>query len=309
VNIGIGLPSTIPGLERDSLLTWARKADERGFSTLGTIDRVVYGNYESLIALAAAAAVTERIRLTSDILLGPLRGNGAVLAKQAATIDSLSNGRLTLGIAVGLREDDYASTGTPFDERGQLFDAQLEEMKRIWAGEDRGTAGAIGPPPAREGGPELVIGGNVSAVFRRVAKYGDGWTMGGGTPDQFNEMATKVKEAWSEAGREGTPRLIALSYYGLGDGAEEAAKEDLGHYYAWLGGEIAGQIIASAATDEDTIRAYRDGFAGRRRGRAHLLPDVDGPGPGRPTRRRRPVGGREGDAQNRARSEFRVSAG
>jgi alkanesulfonate monooxygenase SsuD/methylene tetrahydromethanopterin reductase-like flavin-dependent oxidoreductase (luciferase family) len=261
MNVGIGLPSTIPGIDRDSLLSWARKAEERGFSTLGTIDRVVYGNYESLIALAAAAAVTERIRLTTDILLGALRGNGAVLAKQAATIDSLSNGRLTLGIAVGLREDDYASTGTPFDERGQLFDAQLAEMRRIWAGEDRGTAGAIGPPPAREGGPELVIGGTVSAAFRRVAEHGDGWTMGGGTPDQFKEMGAKVKEAWSQAGRDGTPRLIALCYFGLGESAEEAAKEDLGHYYAFLGEEIAGQIIASAATDEDTIRGYRDAFA------------------------------------------------
>lgn len=261
MDVGIGLPSTIPGVDRETLLTWARKAEERGFSTLGTIDRVVYGNYESLIALAAAAAVTERIRLTSDILLGPLRGNGAVLAKQAATIDSLSNGRLTLGIAVGLREDDYASTATPFDERGRLFDEQLAEMKRIWAGEDRGMAGPIGPPPAREGGPELVIGGNVSAVFRRVAEYGDGWTMGGGTPDQFKDMAEKVKQAWSEAGRDGTPRLIALCYFGLGDRAEEGAKEDLGHYYAWLGDEIAGQIVASAATDEDTIRGYRDAFA------------------------------------------------
>jgi alkanesulfonate monooxygenase SsuD/methylene tetrahydromethanopterin reductase-like flavin-dependent oxidoreductase (luciferase family) len=261
VNVGIGLPSTIPGVDRDSLLTWARKAEERGFSTLGTIDRIVYGNYDSLVAHAAAAAVTERIRLTTDILLGPFRGNGAVLAKQAATIDSLSNGRLTLGIAVGLREDDYAATGTPFDERGQLFDAQLAEMKRIWAGEDRGTAGPIGPPPAREGGPELVIGGNVSAVIRRVAEHGDGYTMGGGTPDQFREMSGRIKEAWSEAGREGTPRLIALCYYGLGEGAEEAAREDLGHYYAWLGDEIAGQIVASAAIDEDTIRGYRDAFA------------------------------------------------
>jgi len=261
VNVGIGLPSTIPGVDRDSLLTWARKAEERGFSTLGTIDRVVYGNYESLIALAGAAAVTERIRLTTDILLGPIRGNGAMLAKQAATIDSLSNGRLTLGIAVGLREDDYESTGTPFHERGRLFDEQLAEMKRIWAGEDRGTAGAIGPPPARDGGPELVFGGNVSAVIRRVAEHGDGYTMGGGTPDQFKEMAGKVNDAWSEAGRDGTPRLIALCYYGLGEGGADAAKEDLGHYYAWLGDEIAGQIVASAATDEDTVRGYRDAFA------------------------------------------------
>src|SRR5919198_5285673 len=180
MEIGIGLPTAVPGVGRAGIVEWARRAEAAGFASLGTLDRIVYGNYESLIALAAAAAVTERIRLTTDILLGPFRGNGAVLAKQAATIDSLSNGRLTLGIAVGLREDDYAATDTPFDERGKLFEAQLAEMKRIWAGEDRGTAGPIGPPPAREGGPELVIGGNVSAVIRRVAEHGDGWTMGGG---------------------------------------------------------------------------------------------------------------------------------
>jgi alkanesulfonate monooxygenase SsuD/methylene tetrahydromethanopterin reductase-like flavin-dependent oxidoreductase (luciferase family) len=261
MKVGVGLPSTIPGVDRDSLLTWARKAEERGFSTLGTIDRVVYGNYESLITLGAAAAVTERIRLTTDILLGPLRGNGALLAKQAATIDSLSNGRLTLGIAVGMREDDYAATATPFNERGKAFDAQLAEMKEIWKGREYGPAGAIGPPPGRPDGPELIIGGTVSATFRRIAEHGDGWTMGGGTPDQFKEMSEKVKAAWSEAGREGDPRLIVLCYYALGEHAEEAAKEELSDYYAWLGEDIAGAIVASAATDEDTIRGYREAFA------------------------------------------------
>ena len=261
MNIGVGLPSTIPGIDRDTLLTWARRGEELGFHSLGTLDRIVYPNYDPLIAFAAAAAVTERIRLTSDIILGPVRGSSAVLAKQAATIDNLSGGRLTLGIALGAREDDYEATGTPWKRRGKLFDEQLDEMKRIWAGEERGTAGAIGPPPAREGGPELVIGGGVEASFRRVVEYGDGWTMTGGTPDQFKEGSAKVKEAWSEAGREGAPRLVTLCYFALGDGAEEAAKKDLGHYYAWLGEEVANMIVGSAATDADTIRAYRDAFA------------------------------------------------
>jgi alkanesulfonate monooxygenase SsuD/methylene tetrahydromethanopterin reductase-like flavin-dependent oxidoreductase (luciferase family) len=261
VNIGIGLPSTIPGVDRDSLLTWARKAEERGFSSLGALDRIVYPNYDPLVAFAAAAVVTERIRLTSDIILGPIRGNGAVLAKQAATIDNLSGGRLTLGIALGAREDDYEATGTPFHERGRQFDEQLAEMKAIWTGEERGAAGAIGPPAALEGGPELVIGGGVEAAFRRVVEHGDGWTMSGGTPDDFKTMSAKVKDAWSEAGRDGTPRLIALCYFALGENAQEAADHDLRHYYGWLGDEIAGQIAGSAATDEDTIRGYRDAFA------------------------------------------------
>ena len=261
MNIGIGLPTTVPGINRDALLTWARRAEERGFSSLGAIDRIVYGNYDPLVAFAAVAAVTERIQLTSDILLAPVRGNGAVLAKQAATIDSLSEGRLTLGLALGAREDDYDATGTPWGERGRLFDRELDEMKRIWAREERGAAGAVGPPAAREGGPELVIGGGVEASIRRVVRYGDGWTMSGGTPEQFKELAGRVNEAWSEAGRDGTPRLIALCYFALGDGAKEAAERSIGDYYGWLGDELAGQIVASAATDEGTVQAYRDAFA------------------------------------------------
>src|SRR5689334_25321730 len=110
MDVGIGLPATIPGVDGGRVIEWAKRAEARGFSTLGTIDRIVYGNYESLIALSAAAAVTERIRLATCILIAPYR-NGAITAKQAASVDRLSGGRLTLGVAVGGREDDYAAAG------------------------------------------------------------------------------------------------------------------------------------------------------------------------------------------------------
>src|SRR5213592_723693 len=122
MEIGIGLPATVPGVGRDDLLAWARRAEERGFSSLGAIDRLVYPNFEPLVALAAAAAVTERIRLATDILLAPLRGNGALLAKQAATIDALSGGRLILGVAVGIRPDDFEAAGVDYDGRAALMD-------------------------------------------------------------------------------------------------------------------------------------------------------------------------------------------
>src|ERR1700754_4312807 len=114
MDIGIGLPNAVPGVQRAGIVVWARLAEAAGFSSLGTLDRIVYRNYESLITLAAAAAVTERIELVTDVLLAPLRTNTALPAKQTATLDSLSEGRLVLGLAPGARQDDFAVSGADF---------------------------------------------------------------------------------------------------------------------------------------------------------------------------------------------------
>jgi alkanesulfonate monooxygenase SsuD/methylene tetrahydromethanopterin reductase-like flavin-dependent oxidoreductase (luciferase family) len=258
MDIGIGLPAAVPGAKGEQLVDWARRAEERGFSSVGVIDRIVYPNYEPMVTLGAAAAVTERIRLTTTIAISPYRANTALFAKQALSVDHLSGGRLVMGMAVGGREDDYAASAVDFHQRGRFFDIQLQEIKEIWAG---GTHGhVIGPQPVREGGPQILIGGQVDAAFRRAAQFGDGWVMGGGTPDQFREGLEKLKGAWSEAGREGEPRTAALAYYSLGDDAQEHAQSYLGHYYAWLGEEIAGAIAGSAATDADTVQQYKAGF-------------------------------------------------
>jgi alkanesulfonate monooxygenase SsuD/methylene tetrahydromethanopterin reductase-like flavin-dependent oxidoreductase (luciferase family) len=259
MDVGVGLPATIPGTEREQLLEWARRAEARGFSSLGTIDRIVYDNYEPLIALAAAAAVTERIRLATTILIAPYRANGALVGKQAASLDRLSNGRLVLGVAVGGREDDYEASGVDFHTRGRRMDEMLETWQRIWAGESFGTAGAIGPQPPR-GRPTLMLGGSAHAVFERAAKHGDGWLLGGGTPDMFSEGLAEAQAAWQAAGREGTPRTAALAYYALGDGAREAADRYLNDYYAFIG-EYAGMIAAGAATDAETVVQYVRGFS------------------------------------------------
>lgn len=253
MDVGIGLPNAVRGVAPRTIVDWARQAEEAGFSSLGTIDRMVYPSYESLITHAAAAAVTERIRLVTDILIAPLR-NTAMLAKQAATIDNLSNGRLTLGLAVGGRPDDYEAVGAEFDSRGRTFDHQLEELELLWRGE-----GGVGPSPTNGKRPTVLIGGAADVAFRRAAQHGDGWTMGGGTPDMFREALGKLREAWSAEGRDGEPRTAALFYFGLGDGAEEAARESLGDYYAFLG-DYADQVVQSAATDEDAVKAYLSAF-------------------------------------------------
>jgi alkanesulfonate monooxygenase SsuD/methylene tetrahydromethanopterin reductase-like flavin-dependent oxidoreductase (luciferase family) len=254
MDVGIGLPNAVRGVDRAGIVDWAQRAEAAGFSSLGTLDRIAYPNFEPLVSLAAAAAVTERIGLVTDILIAPLRSNTALLAKQAATIDQLSGGRLTLGLAVGGREDDYELAGADFHARGKLFDRQLEEMTRLW---QRG--GDFGPPPANGKRPSLLIGGSADVAYRRAAKYADGWTMGGGTPDMLKEASGKLREAWESEGRDGEPRTVALFYFALGDGAKDAARDSLGTYYSFLG-DYADQVVGSAATDDDTLRSYFDGF-------------------------------------------------
>jgi alkanesulfonate monooxygenase SsuD/methylene tetrahydromethanopterin reductase-like flavin-dependent oxidoreductase (luciferase family) len=252
MDIGIGLPSTIPGIPGRLIPQWATAAEQAGFSSLGTLDRVVYGNLETVPTLAAAAAVTERIGLTTAVLIGPYRGNGALLAKQLATVDSIAGGRLSVGIAVGGREDDYQATGTSFQERGRNFDRQLAELRAVWAQEPRGHAGPIGPAPVHPGGPPLLIGGNAAAAFRRVAEHGAGWIMGGGGPEAFAAGSDQARQAWADAGREGTPRLVAIAYVSLGDDAEGHAQRYLGDYYSFLG-DFAGRIAAGALTSQQKV--------------------------------------------------------
>jgi len=259
VDIGIGLPNTVPDTEGRTLIDWAKHAEEAGFSTLGTIGRLVYPNYEELVALSAAAAVTSQIRLTTGVLLAPLYTNSALFAKQAASLDRLSGGRLVLGLGLGGREDDFAASGVSTQGRGKRLEEQIAMMKRVWSGEEFGYAGAIGPEPARRGGPEIILGGATEATFDRVARIADGWIMGGGPPDLFAQAAAGVDKAWQDAGRPGRPRKLTLAYFGLGPEARSQAEGYLLHYYGWLG-EIANMIAGGAAVSPEMVKSYVAAF-------------------------------------------------
>lgn len=275
MDVGIGLPATIPGVEREQILDWARRAESRGFSTLGTVDRTVYPNYEPLMALTAAAAVTERIRLTTAILILPLRANTAEVAKQALTLDAFSNGRLDLGVAVGARPDDYEAGGVDLHTRGKRMDEQLDEMRRIWGGEEKGFAGAIGPQ-AHDGGPTLLLGGLADPAYRRTVQKGDGWIGTGMAPDDYAKAAERLRGMWRDEGREGEPQLKMLLYFSLGDRAEANADWYIHDYYGFLG-DIADQIRASVATDADTVRRYVQGYADAGCGEAIFFPSSADP--------------------------------
>ncbi|HEU5200223.1 MAG TPA: LLM class flavin-dependent oxidoreductase, partial [Ktedonobacterales bacterium] len=144
MKIGIGLPATTPGVRGELILDWARKADAGPFSSVTILDRLVYPNFEALITLAAVGAVTQRVRLMTSVLLAPLR-NPAMLAKMAASIDALSNGRLTLGLGIGGRADDFEAAGVPMQRRGRIFEEELALMRRVWSGQPvSDTVGPIG---------------------------------------------------------------------------------------------------------------------------------------------------------------------
>lgn len=240
------------------MVEWARRADAASFSTLGTLDRVVYANFDPVATLAAAATVTSRIRLTTAILIGPYRGNGALLAKQLASVDALSGGRLTVGISVGGREDDFAATDSSFAERGANFDGMLARLHTVWTGEADASR-PVGPTPAQQGGPPLLIGGGGKAAFRRTAEYGAGWIAAGGGPEMFAQGAEQVRAAWSQAGRDGQPRFAALTYFSLGNDADRAAQEYLTDYYSFLG-DFAAQIAQSALTTPAAVRGAVQSF-------------------------------------------------
>jgi alkanesulfonate monooxygenase SsuD/methylene tetrahydromethanopterin reductase-like flavin-dependent oxidoreductase (luciferase family) len=259
MEIGIGLPTQVADVDGRTLISWAKQSEEAGFASLGTVGRLVYPNYDDLIALSAAAAVTERIRLTTSVLIAPLHANLALLAKQTASLDRLSGGRLVLGIGTGGRDDDFTASGLPTKARSQRLADQVEELRRIWRGEERGTDGPIGPSPVNVGGPPLILGAFGPTTFRRMAGLVDGWIMGGGTPEMFVQGMGAFDQAWKEAGRAGKPRLLALAYYAIGDEAVQEATATIKRYYAWLG-PYADQIVAGIASSPEMVKAYVEGF-------------------------------------------------
>jgi alkanesulfonate monooxygenase SsuD/methylene tetrahydromethanopterin reductase-like flavin-dependent oxidoreductase (luciferase family) len=251
MRIGVGLPNPLPNTEGATLVEWARRSEDAGFSSLATIDRIVYPSYDSLISLAAAAAVTERIGLMTNILIAPAR-DAVLLAKEAASVDRLSGERLTLGLAPGGRRDDFEVVDEEFETRGARFEQQLAVMGKVWRGEQLSDSAQPSVPlPGRE--VPILIGGSSDRAVERTAKFGVGYTAGGGGPDMMAPIAGKVRKAWAESGRDGEPRLVALSYFALGPNAKEGSSKYLKDYYAYLG-EWADGIAESAPTTPDALK-------------------------------------------------------
>jgi alkanesulfonate monooxygenase SsuD/methylene tetrahydromethanopterin reductase-like flavin-dependent oxidoreductase (luciferase family) len=258
MDISIGLPNTLD-VAGPAVVDWARRAEKRGFFSLATIDRIVYPSYDSLTSLAVAAGATSRIRLLTGILLTPLYPP-VWLAKATASLDAMSGGRLTLGLGVGGRADDFAAMDRPAQRRGKLMDETLDLLHRAWAGESvTGDDFPVGPAPAAGNRIPVLVGGNADAAVERTVKYGEGWIAGGGGPQMAAPMVEKVRRAWQEAGREGAPRIAALAYFGLGD--KGASRASLLRYYGFLGDSataVADSALRTPQAAKDAVQAFAE---------------------------------------------------
>ncbi|MET8877074.1 LLM class flavin-dependent oxidoreductase [Nocardia sp. NPDC004604] len=151
MRIGIGLPNQVRNLTPSIIPRWAARAEDAGFSTLATTGRYAYPGVIDTVALAAAAGATTTIGLLSAVLLAPT-WPGALLAKEIAGIDGISGGRLTLGVGVGSRDDEFTVPGHGLAGRGTRMESDLATDRDIWGGKPVGN----GPSPAVPSGTRQV---------------------------------------------------------------------------------------------------------------------------------------------------------
>jgi alkanesulfonate monooxygenase SsuD/methylene tetrahydromethanopterin reductase-like flavin-dependent oxidoreductase (luciferase family) len=267
MEIGVGLPNAVPGADPAMVVEWARRADEGPFASLGTVYRVLYDNIEPMVALAAAAAVTGRVELVTCILIAPLRER-STLAKQAISLDVLSGGRYTLGMAIGARGDDYGVNEFR-GHRGDRLTDQITELRALW--EDR----RLTPSVAGRSRPRLLVGGGTGPAFARMARLSDGYVHGGGPARAFARAASQARAAWVDAGRPGEPELWGQAYYALGD-AGDTGRRYLLDYYAFTG-PFAQRIADGLLTTPLEVRELVGGYADAGCGHLILLPAVADP--------------------------------
>ena len=264
MNVGVGLPTTTPGADGSLVVEWAKRADTGPFSTLAVLDRLAYDSLDPFVALAVAAGVTTRVRLATMIAVAPLRST-ALLAKEAASLHALSGQRLTLGLAIGARVEDYEAAGVDHRARGRRFGEQLAYL--------RGRVDEERVGPTREG-IELLVGGGSGPAFARMARYADGYAHGGGPPRAFASAAARAEAAWQDLGRPGRPRLWGQGYFALGDA--ERGNAYLRHYYAFTG-PFAERVVATNLTTARAVKDFVRGYEEAGCNELVLFPTVPDP--------------------------------
>jgi len=258
MQIGLNLPVMVPGLDRDKTLEWARRIDAGPFSSLAAGERITFPNPDILVTLSACAAVTERVRLVFSVMVLPMHQPVRV-AKQIATLDVLSGGRVTLGIGVGARDEDYVAVEAQRDRKlWTRMEESVSELRRLWRGEKPfdGALRPVEPLPIQKGGPEILAGAMYPRSIRRAARWADGISGFSFGPhrDEVGRQFEQARKAWREEGR-GEPRLVTSFWYALGPNARNQLDEYLLRYLNFLGDDNARKLAPTVtSTSADALR-------------------------------------------------------
>jgi alkanesulfonate monooxygenase SsuD/methylene tetrahydromethanopterin reductase-like flavin-dependent oxidoreductase (luciferase family) len=239
MDVGMTLPVMEPDLDADVLESWSRAIDGGPFASLCFGERMAFDNPEILTLLGAVAAWTERVGVVTTVVVPQLH-DPVMLAKALATADVLTRGRLTVGLGVGGRAEDYAAVGAdPTSQRMAELESRALTMKRVWAGEKlTDSVRPVGPPPVQAGGPPLLVGTMGPRTMRSAVTWADG--LAGVSMDLdltgIAALYDVARAAWSDAGR-GAPYLATSTWFALDDGdgsAREQVHRHLMHYMNWL---------------------------------------------------------------------------
>jgi alkanesulfonate monooxygenase SsuD/methylene tetrahydromethanopterin reductase-like flavin-dependent oxidoreductase (luciferase family) len=266
MKIGMNLPVMVPGLDRAHVHAWAQRIDAGPFSCIASGERINFPNPEILVTLATAAAVTERVKILFDVSVAPLH-SPVLLAKQVATLDVMSGGRVVLGVGVGGREEDYAAVGAEFGKsRFRRLEAGVETMRRIWRGEKvvDSALRPVEPLPVQEGGPEILAGALFPKSIRRAARFADGLKgfSFGPSVAEVKGAFDLAREAWKAEGKP-EPRLSTGFWFSLGPDGREKMDAYVARYLNFMGPEAPKAIAPTvrcvdAASLRDATREMAD---------------------------------------------------
>jgi alkanesulfonate monooxygenase SsuD/methylene tetrahydromethanopterin reductase-like flavin-dependent oxidoreductase (luciferase family) len=272
------LPVMEPDLDSATLRAWARAVDEGPFSALCWGERIAFDNPDSLTLLGAVAAWTERVRLVTTVIVPQLH-DPVMLAKALATGDLISGGRLTVGIGVGGRHEDYEAAGAdPATQTMRQMAERVAVMKRVWAGEKvTDSVLPVGPPPVQAGGPPLLVGTIGPKTVRSAASWATG--MAGTILDldvaKQDALFDVARTAWAEAGKP-APHLATSFWFALGERDEARAQmhRHLRRYMNWIPAEYVDAMAPTTgfAGAEDDLLALLEGFEQIGTDEVHLIP-------------------------------------
>lgn len=265
MQIGMCLPYMERDYNRQTTLAWCRGVDAGPFSSLACGERITSYTQDMRIVLAAAAALTERVRIVPSLYVLPMH-SAVWAAKEIATLDVLSAGRVTVTVGIGGRENDYRAVNASFARRAQRLEQQVAEMRRIWAGEPPFEgADPVGPTPVQAGGPPIWAGAMMPKGIARAARWADGnynFAIHAHNPDPVAQGFRLAEQAWAEAGRTMRPRHVSGFWFSLADDADTKLKNYVYEYLKTAGDSVARAVASMMVTSSrDAICAALDRFA------------------------------------------------